>query len=125
MSFRTKLFWVFSITVLASVSLVAYGVTHYAQAAVEEADAQRSEALVAQFNKEYDQRGLEIASQVKNITDAEITLKVAIDLARPNPDLSLYVHDAAGAAQDHELDYLEFVNWDGTLISSAQYPARV
>jgi two-component system, NtrC family, nitrogen regulation sensor histidine kinase NtrY len=125
MSFRTKLFWVFLITVLASVSLVAYGVTHYAQAAFEEADAQRSEALVAQFNKEYDQRGLEIASQVKNITDSEITLKVAIDLARPNPDLSLYVHDAAGAAQDHELDYLEFVNWDGTLISSAQYPARV
>jgi two-component system nitrogen regulation sensor histidine kinase NtrY len=125
MSFRTKLFWVFLITVLASVSLVAYGVTHYTQAAFEESDAQRSEALVAQFNKEYAQRGDEIARQVKDITDADITLKVAIDLARPNPDLSLYVHDAAGAAQDHGLDFVEFVNWDGTLISSAQYPARV
>jgi len=125
MSFRSKLFWVFLITVLASVSLVAYGVTHYTQAAFEESDAQRSEALVAQFNKEYAQRGEEIARQVKDITDADITLKVAIDLARPNPDLSLYVHDAAGAAQDHGLDFVEFVNWDGTLISSAQYPARV
>jgi two-component system nitrogen regulation sensor histidine kinase NtrY len=125
MSFRTKLFLVFLITVLASVSLVAYGVTHYTQAAFEESDAQRSEALVAQFNKEYAQRGEEIARQVKNITDAEITLKVAIDLAGPRPDQSLYVHDAAGAAQDHGLDFVEFVNWDGTLISSAQYPARV
>jgi two-component system, NtrC family, nitrogen regulation sensor histidine kinase NtrY len=125
MSFRTKLFLIFSITVLASVSLVAYGVTHYTQAAFEEADAQRSEALVLQFNKEYAQRGEEIARQVKNITDAEITLKVAIDLAGPSPDLSLYVHDASGAAQDHGLDFVEFVNWDGTLISSAQYPARV
>lgn len=125
MSFRTKLFLVFLITVLASVSLVAYGVTHYTQAAFEESDAQRSEALVAQFNKEYAQRGEEIARQVKNITDAEITLKVAIDLAGPRPDLSLYVHDASGAAQDHGLDFVEFVNWDGTLISSAQYPARV
>ncbi len=125
MSFRTKLFWIFLITVLASVSLVAYGVTHYTQAAFEESDAQRSEALVAQFNKEYAQRGEEIARQVKNITDAEITLKVAIDLAGPRPDQSLYVHDAAGAAQDHGLDFVEFVNWDGTLISSAQYPARV
>jgi two-component system nitrogen regulation sensor histidine kinase NtrY len=125
MSFRTKLFLVFLITVLASVSLVAYGVTHYTQAAFEESDAQRSEALVAQFNKEYAQRGDEIVRQVKDITDADITLKVAIDLARPNPDLSLYVHDAAGAAQDHGLDFVEFVNWDGTLISSAQYPARV
>ncbi|MGC1364593.1 MAG: HAMP domain-containing sensor histidine kinase, partial [Candidatus Acidiferrum sp.] len=100
-------------------------VTHYTQAAFEEEDAQRSEALVAQFNKEYAQRGDEIARQVKNITDAEITLKVAIDLAGSNPDLSLYVHDASGAAQDHGLDFVEFVNWDGTLISSAQYPARV
>lgn len=125
MSFRTKLFLVFLITVLASVSLVAYGVTHYTQTAFEDSDAQRSEALVAQFNKEYAQRGEEIARQVKDITDADITLKVAIDLARPNPDLSLYVHDAAGAAQDHGLDFVEFVNWDGTLISSAQYPARV
>ncbi len=125
MSFRTKLFWVFLITVLASVSLVAYGVTHYTQAAFEESDAQRSEALVAQFNKEYAQRGEEIVRQVKDITDAQITLNVAIDLARPRPDFSLYVHDAAGAAQDHGLDFVEFVSWDGTLISSAQYPARV
>lgn len=125
MSFRTKLFLVFLITVLASVSLVAYGVTHYTQAVFEESDAQRSQALVAQFNKEYAQRGEEIARQVKNITDAEITLKVAIDLAGPRPDLSLFVHDASGAAQDHGLDFVEFVNWDGTLISSAQYPARV
>jgi two-component system, NtrC family, nitrogen regulation sensor histidine kinase NtrY len=125
MSFRTKLFLVFLVTVLASVSLVAYGVTHYTQAAFEESDAQRSEALVSQFNKEYAQRGDEITRQVKDITDADVTLKVAIDLARPNPDLSLYVRDAVGAAQDHGLDFVEFVNWDGTLISSAQYPARV
>ena len=125
MSFRTKLFLIFLVTVLATVSLVAYGVTHYTQAAFEESDAQRSEALVSQFNKEYAQRGDEITRQVKDITDADVTLKVAIDLARPNPDLSLYVRDAVGAAQDHGLDFVEFVNWDGTLISSAQYPARV
>jgi two-component system, NtrC family, nitrogen regulation sensor histidine kinase NtrY len=125
MSFRSKLFWVFLTTVLASVSLVAYGVTHYTQAAFEESDAQRSEALVQQFNKEYAQRGEEVARQVKDIADAPITLNVAIDLARPTPDFSLYVHDAAGAAQDHGLDFMEFVSWDGTLVSSAQYPARV
>jgi two-component system nitrogen regulation sensor histidine kinase NtrY len=125
MSFRTKLFLVFLITVLASVSLVAYGVTHYTQAAFEEADAQRTEALVAQFNTEYAQRGDEIVRQVKDVTDAQITLNVAIVLARPAPDFSLFVHDAAGAAQDHGLDFMEFVSWDGTLVSSAQYPARV
>ncbi|HZC65032.1 MAG TPA: hypothetical protein VE545_00545, partial [Candidatus Dormibacteraeota bacterium] len=125
MSFRTKLFLVFLTTVLASVSLVAYGVTHYTQAAFEEMDAERTEALVAQFQKEFAQRGDEVAHQVENIANAEITLRMALDLARPNADPSLYVHDATGAAQDHGLDFVEFVNSDGTLISSAQYPARV
>jgi two-component system nitrogen regulation sensor histidine kinase NtrY len=125
MSFRTKLFLVFLVTVLASVSLVAYGVTHYTQAAFEEMDAQRTEALVAQFQKEFAQRGEEVAHQVENVANAEITLRMALDLARSNADPSLYVHDATGAAQDHGLDFVEFVNADGTLISSAQYPARV
>jgi two-component system, NtrC family, nitrogen regulation sensor histidine kinase NtrY len=125
MSFRTKLFLIFLFTVLASVSLVAYGVTHYTQAAFEEMDAQRTDALVAQFQKEFAQRGEEVVHQVENIANAEITLRMALDLARANADPSLYVHDATGAAQDHGLDFVEFVNADGTLISSAQYPARV
>jgi two-component system, NtrC family, nitrogen regulation sensor histidine kinase NtrY len=125
MSFRAKLFLVFLATVLASVVLVAGIVTHYTRAAFEDLDAQRTEALVAQFKKEYAQRGEEVAHQVENIANAEITLRMALDLARPNSDQSLYVRDAMGAAQDHGLDFVEFVNSGGTVISSAQYPARV
>jgi two-component system nitrogen regulation sensor histidine kinase NtrY len=125
MSFRIKIFLIFLITVLASVSLVAYGVTYYTQQAFEEMDAQRSKALVAQFNQEFAQRGETVVQQVENITNADITLRMALDLARTNADSSLYVHDANGAAQDHGLDFVEFVNGDGALISSAQYPSRV
>jgi signal transduction histidine kinase len=50
---------------------------------------------------------------------------MAIDMQRTNVDQSLYVRDAAGAAQEHGLNFMEFVIADGTLISSAQYPARV
>ena len=125
MSFRTKLLFIVLLIIFASVTVVAYGVTHYTREAFEEMDAQRTEALVAQFNKEFAQRGEEIARQVENIANAEVTLRMAIDLERPNADQSLYVRDANGAAQDHGLDFVEFVNSDGTLISSAQYPARV
>jgi signal transduction histidine kinase len=124
-SFRAKLFLIFLFTVLASVSVVAYGVTHYTRAAFEEGDTERTEALVSQFNKEFEQRGDGMVQQVENVANGEITLKVAIDLARPNADQSLYVHDANGIAQDHGLDFVEFVNWDGTVISSSQYPGRV
>jgi two-component system nitrogen regulation sensor histidine kinase NtrY len=125
MSFRTKLFLIFMVTVLGSVSIVAYGVTRFTRTAFEEMDTQRTEAIVAQFQKEYVQRGDETSQQVKNIADADITLRVAIDLARPSADQSLYVHDATGAAQDHQMDFVELVGWDGTVISSAQNPSRV
>ena len=125
MSFRTRLSLIFVLTVIGSVCVVAYGVTRYTQAAFEEMDAQRTAAIISQFKKEYEQSREQIAQQVKNAADADISLRTAIDLARPNADQSLYVHDANGAAQDHQLDFVEYAGWDGTIISSAQFPARV
>jgi two-component system, NtrC family, nitrogen regulation sensor histidine kinase NtrY len=125
MTFRTKLFLLFLLTVLASVSAVTYSVTHYTRAAYEEADTQRTQALVEQFQKEFAQQRELVARQVENVTNSEVTLKMAIDLERTNADQSLYVRDAAGAAQEHGLNFMEFVIADGTLISSAQNSARV
>ena len=125
MSFQTKLFLIFVVTILSSVSLVTYGVTHYTQKSFEDMDAQRTEALVAQFNKEFEQRKETVVQQVENITNADVTVRMVLDLARPNADSSLYLHDANGAAQSHALDFVEFVNTDGTLISSAQYQGHV
>jgi len=125
MSFRNKLFLIFLVTVLASVSLVTYGVTYYTEKSFEQMDAQRTEALVAQFKKEYVQRGEMVVQQVEDVLNSDQTVRMAIDLARPNTDTSLWVHDATGAAQTHNLEFVEFVNSDGVLISSAQYPARV
>ena len=125
MSFRTKLFLLFLATVLATVFAVTYSVTHYARAAYEEADTQRTQALVEQFQKEFAQQRELVARGVENVSNSESVLKMAIDLQRANADQSLYVRDAAGAAQEHSLNFMEFVIADGTLISSAQYPARV
>ena len=125
MSFRTKLSLIFVLTVVGAVCVVAYGVTHYTQAAFDEMDAQRTTAIVAQFKKEFTQSGDAVAQQVKNAADSDLTLRAAIDLARPSADQSLYVHDANGAAQDHQLDFVEYAGWDGTIISSAQFPSRV
>src|SRR5713101_56671 len=125
MSFRTKLLLTVLLTIFASVSVVAESLKQKTQAAFEAMDAESTEALVAQFKKEFAQRGAEIASQARNIAEATFTEKMAIDLSRPNADLSIYFHDANGAAQDHGLDFVEFVKYDGVLVSSAQYPARV
>jgi signal transduction histidine kinase len=125
MSFRTKLLLVVLLTIFASVFVVAYGVTHYAQEAFEAIDAERTEALVAQFKKEFVQRGAEIAQQAKNIAEVNLTERMAIDLSNSKADLSIYFRDANGSAQEHSLDFVEFVKYDGVLVSSAQFPARV
>src|SRR5215471_2967396 len=125
MSFRTKLFLLFLVTVLACVSAVAYSVAHYTRAAYEDMDAQLTSALVAQFQKQVAQQREIVAREVENVSNAEMTLKIAIDQTHQNPDQSLYVRDAIGAAQEHGLDFMDFVIADGTLISSAEYPARV
>jgi len=124
MSFRTKLLAFFVTTIVAAVSLVAWGVSAYTRRAFEEFDRQRSDALVAQFRREYAQRGDEIAHRVQSLADAEATLRMAMDLNRPQADASQYYNDARGIAQAQQLDFVDFVNDDGTLISSSEWPAR-
>src|SRR6202140_2521197 len=124
MSFRTKLLAFFVVTIVAAVTMVAWGVSVYTRRAFEEFDRQRTDALVAQFRREYAQRGDEIAHRVQSIADAEATLRMAMDLNRPQSDASQYYNDARGIAQTQQLDFVDIVADDGALISSAEWPAR-
>jgi two-component system nitrogen regulation sensor histidine kinase NtrY len=124
MSFRTKLLAFFMATIVAAVTLVAWGVSVYTRRAFEEFDRQRTDALVAQFRREYAQRGDEIAHRVQSIADTEATLRMAMDLNRPQADASQYYNDARGIAQTQQLDFVDIVADDSTLISSSEWPAR-
>jgi signal transduction histidine kinase len=124
MSFRTKLLTLFMLTIVTAVTLVAVGVSAYTRRAFELFDRQRADALVAQFRREYAQRGEEVAHRVQGIADAEATIRMAIDLNRPQADASQYYNDARGIAGTQQLDFLDIVADDGTLISSAEWPAR-
>jgi signal transduction histidine kinase len=124
MSFRTKLLSFFVATIVAAVTLVAWGVSVYTRRAFEEFDRQRTDALVAQFRREYAQRGDEVAHRVQGIADAEATLRMAMDLNRPQADASQYYNDARGIAQAQQLDFVDIVADDGALISSSEWPAR-
>ncbi len=124
MSFRTKLLALFTLTMVTAVTLVAWGVSAYTRRAFELFDRQRTDALVAQFRREYAQRGEEIAHRVQGIADAEATLSMAIKLSGPQADASQYYNDAHGIAQSQQLDFLDIAADDGTLISSAEWPAR-
>ncbi len=123
MSFRTKLLCVFTTTVIVSVVLVASTVTVATRRALERADRERTEVLIAQFRREFARRAQDITRQVEGIANSDDTLRMAVNLARPNPDVSAYVNSASSLAATH-FDFLELVAEDGTIISSAQWPAR-
>ena len=124
MSFRTKLLALFMLTIITAVTLVGWGVSSYTRRAFELFDRQRSDALVAQFRREYAQRGEEVAHRVQGVADAEATVRMTIDLNRPQADASQYYNDAHGIAQSQQLDFFDIVADDGALISSAEWPAR-
>jgi signal transduction histidine kinase len=124
LSFRTKLALFFTLTVVISVALVTWGVTSYSRREFEQVSGQHTQALVDQFQKEYAQRGEEIVLRVSGIVDAQATTSMSIDLSKPGGDSSKYVYDADGLAAQHQLDYLDLVGDDGSIISSKEWRAH-
>jgi len=124
MTFRTKLLLLFVLTVVVAGVLVGAIVSAATRRAFERLDAQRVAALVAQFQQELARRKHDIARQVKDIADADTTLAMAIDISRTDADPAAHVDDARPLAAAHNLDYLELVSSDGSIVSSAQWPAR-
>ena len=124
MTFRSKLFVNFMLALLLSVGLVTACVTVVTRHAFDELNGEHTDALVSQFQKEFERRGHDVLHRVQGIADAEPTVRMAIDLSRPNADISVYVNDARGVAQSHQLNFLDFVGTDGSIISSAEWSAR-
>lgn len=124
MTFRTRLLLIFSFSVLAAVVGVEWVVSRNTRRAFERMDAQRRDALVAQFRREFARRGQEIVRGIKGIAASDSALNIAIALNQPAPDLSAWVNEAPAQAATHGLDLLELVADDGTIVSSAQAHAR-
>jgi two-component system nitrogen regulation sensor histidine kinase NtrY len=124
MTFRTRLLVVFAATIVSAVAMVVWIVSASTARVFEQLDAERTAALVQQFQKEFVLRGEEIARAAQRIAESDAALRVAIDVNRPEPDYSLHVNDASALASSHGLDFLELVAGDGSIVSSAQWPAR-
>ena len=124
MTFRTRLLLVFAVTIVSAVAMVVFIVSASTERAFERFDRERTAALVQQFQKEFAQRGEEVARAAERIAASETMLRIAVDANRPEPDYSLHVNDAStqGAAQG--LDFLELVAANGSIASAAPSTAR-
>ncbi len=123
MKFRRKLLAVFALTVFLSVAAVAWLVSTLTRRSFEQENEERTSALVAQFRREFDRRGEEVVHRVETIASSEAATRMALRLSHGSPDYGAYLDQAKSLAENQQLDFLEFVDNQGTIISSAQSPA--
>ena len=123
MSLRQRLLGALSLIIIVTVAVIGYVVTLRTKEAFEAADSARTEALVQQFRQEFQRGGEQVARRIDAVAQSESVARMALELGQSG-DPATYVNDAANLAQAHRLDFLEFVRADGSIISSAQWPAR-
>jgi signal transduction histidine kinase len=115
-TFRTKLLFISSLTVAGAVALVTGAVAISARRAFERIDQTRREALLDQFRRELDARGQELARQIEQVASSPAIEQIISGTAE---------YDRAQTeAQSQSLDFLDVVQPDLTIISSAHWPAR-
>jgi two-component system, NtrC family, nitrogen regulation sensor histidine kinase NtrY len=123
-TFRTRMLVSFALAVVTTAALVTWVVSVMTRRTFEQADDQRTATLVAQFRREFERRREELVRRVEAIAAMQGTLDMAVELSRPEPDYAPYVNEAGALASAHALDLLELLAQDGTIVSSAQWPAR-
>ena len=123
MSLRQKLMLIFAITIMLAVLAVAWTISRRAERAFQAADQQRTSAVVAQFRREFERRAEDVSARIERVAGSERMSRLSMEFRRTT-DASPYLMEAEGLAKDYELDYLEIIAADGSILSSAQWPAR-
>lgn len=124
MSFRRKLLMVFAGTVFLSVAAVALLAQFLTRGAFERTENQRTAALVSQFQREFNRRGEDVARRVQAISATDAVTRMATALNGTPSESAEYFDLARSMAESHQLDFLEFLDSRGTIVSSAQWPAK-
>jgi len=124
MMFRRKLLAVFALTVCVSVGAVTALVLAVTRRAFEKTEEERIAALVAQFQREFNRQGDEAVQRIQAIAVSEVVTRMATVLDHSPADSAGYFELARSMADNYQLDFLEFVDARGTIISSAEWPAK-
>ena len=124
MSFRKKLLLLFAATVLLCVAVISASVFTTIRRSFEQANQERANAIAAQFRSEFQRRGSDVVREVESVAAGETVQHLALDMNRGAADSGEYVSAAHTLAGQQRLDFLELVDYRGTILSSAQWQAK-
>jgi len=120
---RARLFAVVGVGVAIAVVLVTVTISAAARRSFEALDRQRTIALVAQFRREFALQGEDVARRIDRVAASESLQRTALEIGRRR-DYAPFAGEAASIASAQGLDFVDLVAADGTIISSAEWPAR-
>ena len=123
MNLRQKMLAMIAITVMVTVAAVGWTVSLRVRDVFEKIDRERAADFAAQFRREYQRRADSVALSLDRMAGSEPVTRTAFDLAHGG-DPAPYLDRAAALAQEYQLNFLEIVSPDGSIVSSAQWPAR-
>jgi two-component system nitrogen regulation sensor histidine kinase NtrY len=123
-TFRTKLLVVSALTVAGAVALVTGVVSISSRRAFDLVDQDRRKGLIVQFERELDAQGQELETKVLRIAASPEVLRIAAEADRRDADFSPFSLTARAEADAQSLDFLDILQQDGTIISSAHFAAR-
>src|SRR5271170_4009750 len=112
-----------ALTVMVTVAAVGWTVSLRVRHVFEKIDRERAADFVGQFRREYQRRADSVALSLDRMAGSEPLMRIAFDLGHGG-DPAPYLNRAAALAQEYQLDFLEIVSSDGSIVSSAQWPAR-
>src|ERR1019366_4255610 len=124
MSFRQKLLLLFAATILLCVAVMSVSVYGTMRQSFEHANQDRANSVAAQFRSEFQRRGQDIARKVESIAASETVQRMALEINRGGGDASSYLSEARTLAAQQQLDFLELVDHQGSILSSAQWQAK-
>jgi two-component system, NtrC family, nitrogen regulation sensor histidine kinase NtrY len=124
MSFRQKLLLLFALTVFLCVVVISASVWSTMRRSFEGANQERANAVAAQFRSEFQRRGDDVVRKVESAAASDTVQRIALEINRGASDSGGYVSEARNLAGQQHLDFLELVDHQGTILSSAQWQAK-
>ncbi|MGH9498123.1 MAG: sensor histidine kinase [Terriglobales bacterium] len=124
MNLRRKSLAALALTAFLSVAAVAWTISFLVRRSFEKTNGERTVALVEQFRRNFKRQGEEVGLRVAAIAAGDAATRMALTWGRGSPDFGAYLNQAKAIAENQQLDFLEFVDGQGTILSSAQWPAK-
>ena len=127
LSFRWKLLLAFGVTTVVAVAVVAFVATRLVGASFLRGDRERIEGVLGQAQASIRRRGELAGRRVTAASESEAATRMAIALNQSpqgTPAPGVFLTEATTLARTHELDLLQLIAHDGTILSSAQWQAR-